>query len=260
MASVGPLPVKSDPSGALALRDLSVAFGTRIVLGPVTLDIPPHCTTVVVGDSGSGKSMLLQAINRLHEMHPDRQITGQVRLDGVDLLDKAVSAREVRRRIGMVFPTPTTLPMSVRGNFAFALGLHARVTRRERDARMVDALARSGLWPALREALDSPASSLSLGEQQHLCIARALAIGAEVLLLDDPTRMLDPAAALGLEELLDALKADVTIVLATSQLPQAARCGDQVALLQCGAIVDVGTAAEVLMPRTRHSAHMNAGP
>ncbi len=234
-------------ASALCLRSLCVTVAGKIVLHPITLDIPRRSVTALLGDSGSGKSVLLRALNRMHETQADIGVTGEVFMGGENILCPHFPLNEVRRQLGMVFPEPTPFPMSVWANLVFALNLHAKLTRKECQARVEAVLARAGLWPALRGALRQPAAALSASDQQRLCIARTLAVGAEILLLDDPTRNLDMEGSLALEELFDALKSELTIVLATTDRAQAARCGDLVALLKDGALANTGSAARVLL-------------
>jgi phosphate transport system ATP-binding protein len=185
-------------------------------------------------------------MNKLHAMQQDAAVSGRILLDGADLSDHGLSLANLRRRIGMVFPVPTPLPMSVRGNIAFALRQHGRPGRAAVAKTVEDVLTRVGLWRGSRVGLNRHAATLGHGEQQLLCVARALAIGAEILLLDDPTQTLDPAETERLEVLLGDLKSDITIIMATSQLPLAARCADRIVLMQDGLVVEAGSPVRLL--------------
>ena len=230
----------------LAIQDLTVGFGGRRVLGPVTLTFPLRQMSVLIGAAGSGKSVLLRAFNRLVTLQPGAEITGRILLGGLDIFDPGLMSAELRRRIGMVFAVPTPLPMSVRANIAFAMRLHGRPGRATLTGAIEESLRRVGLWPAMRERMNRHAATLGCGEQQLLCIARALAIGAEILLLDDPTQTLDPAEVARLEAVLGELKSQMTIIMATSQLPFAARSADLIVLLQDGLVVEADSPARLL--------------
>ena len=239
----------------IGIRHLGFRYGDTVALEDITLDIPANQVTALIGPSGCGKSTLLRVLNRLYDMYTGQHASGEVLLDGLDILGSRVDLRWLRSRVAMVFQESTVLPMSIRENIAFGIGLHERLTRAETASRVEAALTRAALWGEVKDRLAKPAGSLSGGQQQRLCIARALATRPEVILLDEPTSALDPQSTTMIEELIGTLKHHVTIVLITHNLTQAARCADQVAFLYLGKLVECGTAAQIFTaprePRTQ---------
>lgn len=248
----------SDPSSTraavpvLAAEDLTVRFGRRTVLANVTLAVPRGRVVAVIGPSGGGKTTLLRAFSRMNELTPGVATTGTVRFNGVDLHGDEVDPVEVRRRIGMVFQQATLFPGSIFDNVAF--GPRASGYRGDMLELVEEVLAAVGLWSEVAEDLDRPAIQLSAGQQQRLCIARTLALKPDVLLLDEPTAALDPAATARVESLIHSLKRDYTIVLATHGRRQAARLSDFTAYLAGGELIEYGP-TEVLFtnPRDRRT-------
>lgn len=234
---------KAEPK--LAIRDVGFRYGETVALKGVTLDVPANQVTGLVGPSGCGKSTLLRILNRLYDMNPDQVATGEVLLDGTSILGPLVDLRRLRSRVGMVFQESTILPMSIRGNISFGIDLHEKLSRADMAQRVEAALHRAALWGEVKDRLSGPASILSIGQQQRLCIARALAIGPDVLLLDEPTSALDPRSTEAIEALIATLKQHVTIVLITHNLQQGARCADQVAFLYLGEMVECGTSEQI---------------
>ena len=227
------------PLGAVALRALSVWFGARRALDAVTLELPPRAVTALVGPSGCGKTTLLRAINRLNELVPDARRDGTVLLDGVDVHDPAVDAAALRQRVGIVFQRWTPFHKSVFENVAWGARLAGVATGTELDAVVEAALRRAALWDEVKDRLRTSALALSGGQQQRLCIARALAPQPEVLLLDEPASALDPVATQRIEELLYELRREVTIVIVTHNLQQAARASDYTAFLHEGRLIEL---------------------
>jgi phosphate transport system ATP-binding protein len=226
----------------IAVRDLCFFYGDVQALKGVNLDVPEKRITALIGPSGCGKSTLLRVLNRLYDMYPSERVTGQVRLDGVDILAPDVAVNSLRGRVGMVFQEPTAFPMSIWDNIAFGVRIHEDLTRGALDERVEASLTQAALWPEVKDVLRRPANDLSGGQQQRLCIARALATVPEVILMDEPTSALDPVNMAKIEDLMITLKRDFTIVLVTHNLQQAARCADQVAFMYMGEMVEVGTA------------------
>lgn len=231
---VGGLPVGALPAGmpsTLTCTGVTLGYGSQPVLADLDLAFPANRITAIIGPSGCGKSTLLRACNRLHELVPGARIAGTIRYRGQDLYAAAVDPMAVRRHIGMVFQTPNPFPRSIRDNVAFGPRLHGR---RRSLARVVErSLRQAALWDEVRDHLDAPATSLSTGQQQRLCIARALAMEPDVLLLDEPCSSLDPLATLQIEALLRSLRERYTLVLVTHDLHQAARVSDWTAFLTC---------------------------
>ena len=227
-------------SGAVSVRDFSFWYGGTQALFDVSVDIAPRAVTALIGPSGCGKSTFLRSINRMHDLLPGTRSAGSIRLDGEDVLDRSVDVVQLRQRIGMVFQRSNPFPRSIYDNVAYGPRLNRRQTRRELDDEVEQALRRAALWDEVKDRLRSSALGLSGGQQQRLCIARALANEPEVLLLDEPASALDPIATQRIEELLWELKKDITIVIVTHNLQQAARLSDRTAFFYLGRIVEDG--------------------
>jgi phosphate transport system ATP-binding protein len=234
-------PTDSEP--VIATSALDAYFGAAQVVRGVSLAVPPGEVTAIIGPSGCGKSTLLRCLNRMHETVPAARVDGEVRLEGRDIYAGDVSAIAVRQRIGMVFQRPTPFPtMSIRDNVAAGLKTlprHRRPSRRETDAIVERALQRAALWGEVSDRLDASAVALSGGQQQRLCIARALATSPKVLLLDEPTASLDPISTQRIEELVYELRSEVTIILVTHNMQQAARVSDRTAFMLAGELVEL---------------------
>jgi phosphate transport system ATP-binding protein len=227
--------------------EVSAWFGDTQVLDGVSLSMPPATVTALIGPSGCGKSTFLRILNRMHESVPGAQLAGEVHLNGVDIYTAGYRVTQTRKRIGMVFQKPNPFPaMSIADNVTAGLNLTGtKVSRSERSALVEDCLARAGLWAEVKDRLDRPGSALSGGQQQRLCIARALAIQPEVLLMDEPCSALDPTSTRRIEETIAELRNDVTIVIVTHNMQQAARVSQQAAFFLAeqgtpGGIVEVG--------------------
>lgn len=215
----------------LAVQGLTVTVKDtgRTLLRDVNLAIGPGTLTGVIGPSGAGKSTLLRCLNRLVDLYPGLEVSGRVAFHGMDTRGRGVDADDLRRRIGIVFQQPVTFPGSVEKNVLFAAKQLGLVPRKEEKTILERALTRAGLWREVKDRLDKPATTLSVGQQQRLAIARTLAGKPEVLLLDEPSSALDPRSTEALEETLVSLKATTTIVLVTHHLEQARRLCDFVA-------------------------------
>jgi phosphate transport system ATP-binding protein len=223
---------------ALEARDVSVTFGSRNVVNRVSLVVPQQKVVALVGPSGCGKSSLLKCFNRMNDLNPEAQVTGGLHFFGQDIHGPGVDPTVVRRQIGMVFQTPNPFPKTIFENVAFGPLVNAL----EGDlSRIVEeSLKKAALWDEVSDRLAAPAGTLSNGQQQRLCIARALAVGPEVLLMDEPMSELDPKAAQLIEELIRTLKEDYAIVLVTHNLQQAARIADFTAFMHGGELVEYG--------------------
>lgn len=228
----------------LTTHDLAVTYtGDREVeaVKGVSIEFPANQLTTIIGPSGCGKSTLLKSLNRLHEIQPNVDIDGDVRLDGESVYDTAMPAPEIRKRIGYVPQTPTALPVSVYENVAYGLRIHGGYdSKADLDDQVETVLRKVNLWSEVRDRLDSPGAELSTGQIQRLCIARSLAVEPEVLLCDEVTSALDPVSAESVEETLDALKSEYTIVMVTHSMAQARRLADQVVFLYLGEVVEAG--------------------
>jgi phosphate transport system ATP-binding protein len=224
----------------IAVAHLDAWFGGNHAVRDVTIDIPDRQVTAVIGPSGCGKSTFLRCLNRMHETVPTARVSGQVVLDARDIYSSGVSPIAVRKRVGMVFQRPTPFPtMSIRENVAAGLRvLDHRPRGRELDEIVERALSRTALWEETKDRLGGSAVALSGGQQQRLCIARALATDPEVLLLDEPTASLDPISTQRIEELVHELRREVTIVIVTHNMQQAARVSDRTAFFLAGELVE----------------------
>ena len=247
-------PAAVGDTGRLALHDLTVRYGARVALERVTLAFAPRAVTALIGPSGCGKTTLLRAANRLIEQTPGAQLDGRVELDGEDVRAPGVDVAALRQRVGMVFQRWTPFRSSVYDNVAYGARLSGVAAGAELDAVVESALRRAALWDEVRDRLRSGARTLSEGQQQRLCIARALAPEPEVLLLDEPTSALDPGATQRIEELLYELRREVTIVLVTHNLQQAARASDFTAFLADGRLVELDATDRLFTsPRDRRT-------
>jgi phosphate transport system ATP-binding protein len=229
----------------ITIKNLDFFYGAVQALNGVSLDVQERKVTGLIGPSGCGKSTLLRVLNRMYEMYPDQRATGEVRLDGKNILGSDVDMNLLRSRIGMVFQVATPFPMSIYDNIAFGLQVLEKFSRAELDLRVEEALTLAALWLEVKDQLFAPAEALSIGQQQRLCIARALATRPEVILLDEATSALDPISTARIEELIDELKREYTIAIVTHNIEQAARVSDQVAFLYLGEMVETGSTAQM---------------
>jgi phosphate transport system ATP-binding protein len=238
----------------LAIRDVDFYYGANRALKGNNLDLADRQVTGMIGPSGSGKSTLLRVLNRMYDLYPGQRATGEVIMDGENILDAATDLNALRARIGMVFQKPTPFPMTIYDNIAFGVKLHERLSKSAMDERVEWSFTRAALWDEVKDRLGASAMGLSGGQQQRLCIARTIAVRPEVILLDEPTSALDPISTLKIEELIDELKHDFTIAIVTHNMQQAARCADQVAFFYLGEIVEVAPAAQMFTaPRERRT-------
>jgi phosphate transport system ATP-binding protein len=228
-------------SPRIQVEHLTARFGSSAAVRDVSIDLFDRRVTAVIGPSGCGKSTFLRCLNRMHETVPGASAAGVVKLDGRDIYDRAVNAIEVRKHVGMVFQRPTPFPtMSIRDNVLAGLRvLGERRARKRADEICARALQRAALWDEVKDRLGASAVGLSGGQQQRLCIARAIASDPEVLLLDEPTASLDPISTQKVEELVYELRRDVTIVIVTHNMQQAARVSDSTAFFLAGALIEV---------------------
>jgi phosphate transport system ATP-binding protein len=239
------------PPGAAAsgttkieIEKLDFFYGRSQALSSVDLAIPASAVTAIIGPSGCGKSTLLRAINRIYALYPDQRAEGDIRIDGRSIFSR-FPVEELRRRVGMVFQKPTPFASSIRNNIAFALSYYERLSKREMDARVEDALRQAALWDEVKDKLNASALSLSGGQQQRLCIARTIAVRPEILLLDEPTSALDPIATARIEELIHELRGLFSIVIVTHNMQQAARVSQRTAFFHLGALIEYGDTSQI---------------
>ena len=242
------------PGLNVRLEQLRAFYGDAEQVKGIDLEFRANAVTAIIGPSGCGKSTMIRCINRMHEEIPGARTEGRVLLDGADVYGSSVDVVAVRRAIGMVFQKPNPFPtMSVFDNVASGLRLSAQ-RGGDMRAKVEAALRGAGLWSEVSERLDEPGAGLSGGQQQRLCIARSLAVGPEVILMDEPCSALDPVATLKIEELIAELKSRVTIVIVTHNMQQAARVADRTAFMLDGKLVEVGPTQEIFTnprdPRT----------
>jgi phosphate transport system ATP-binding protein len=222
----------------IEVRNLDFYYGKFQALHGVSLRMAEHKVTAFIGPSGCGKSTMLRAFNRMFELYPDQRASGQVLMDGEDLLASKVDVSLLRARIGMVFQKPTPFPMSIYDNIAFGVRLFEKLRRGEMDERVEWALTKAALWNEVKDKLNQSGDSLSGGQQQRLCIARCIAVKPEVLLLDEPCSALDPISTAKIEELIHELKNDYTVVIVTHNMQQAARVSDYTAYMYLGRLIE----------------------
>lgn len=218
-------------SKSIEVTDLNVYYGDFLAVEDVSLTIEPRSVTAFIGPSGCGKSTFLRTLNRMHEVIPGAYVTGEVLLDGENLYAPNVDPVLVRRQVGMVFQRPNPFPtMSIRDNVLAGVKLNnRRISRSDADALVERSLQGANLWNEVKDRLEQPGSGLSGGQQQRLCIARAIAVAPEVLLMDEPCSALDPISTYAIEELIEELKAEYTIVIVTHNMQQASRVSDKTA-------------------------------
>jgi phosphate transport system ATP-binding protein len=236
----------------VSIRNLEFFYGDSRALKGITLSLYANKATAFIGPSGCGKSTLLRVLNRMYDLYPGQRATGEVLLDGGNLLRADQDINLLRARIGMVFQKPTPFPMSIYENVAFGIRLYETLPRAELDARVETALRRAALWDEVKDKLAANGQSLSGGQQQRLCIARTVAVKPEVILLDEPCSALDPISTAKIEELIDELKQDYTIVIVTHNMQQAARVSDFTAFMYLGELIEFG-ATETLFTTPKDS-------
>jgi phosphate transport system ATP-binding protein len=229
----------------VSVRGLNFYYGEQQALFDNSLDVPTGSVTAIIGPSGCGKSTHIRVYNRIFELYRDQRASGEVWLDGENVLAPGVDVIELRRRVGMIFQKPTPFPLTVYENLAYGLRLHYRVKGSELDDRIEQALRAAALWDEVKDKLHRSGSALSGGQQQRLCIARAIAVEPEVLLMDEPTSAIDPVATSRIEELVVQLKATYTIVIVTHNMQQAARLSDFTGFFYQGRIIEFGTTTEL---------------
>ncbi len=235
----------------LITRNLDFFYQEFQALQNISMDIPEHKVTAIIGPSGCGKSTLLRVYNRIYAIYPKLRARGEVLLDGQNILEPSYSLNRLRSKVGMVFQKPVPFPMSIYENIAYGIRHHERISRSEMDMRVELALRQSALWNEAKDKLKQNALGLSGGQQQRLCIARAIALKPEVILLDEPTSALDPIATGRIEQLVEELKRDFTIVIVTHNMQQAARVSDFTAFMYLGELIEFGETQTIFTKPTK---------
>ena len=238
--SSGPATPSTEPEEvAFDIKGFSLWYGQRQALNEVSIQIPAKKVTAIIGPSGCGKSTFLRALNRMHELTPGTRIEGSLRLFGDDLYGPTIEPTFVRRRVGMVFQKSNPFPtMSIAENVLVGLRLNGVRDKAVLNERLESCLKMSALWEEVKDHLNRPGTSLSGGQQQRLCIARALAVQPEILLMDEPCSALDPIATAKVEELIQQLRAEFTVVIVTHNMQQASRCSDRTAFFYLGKLIE----------------------
>ena len=245
-ASAAPLPdgpgtpQAAAPGPVVQLRDLSLYYGPSQALFGVTMDFPRKQVSALIGPSGCGKSTLLRCLNRMNDLIDDVRVTGNILLDGQEINDPAVDVIELRRRVGMVFQRAVPFPKSIYENVAYGLRIAGLRDRRLLDEAVERSLRRAALWDEVKDRLHDSALGFSGGQHQRLCIARAIAVDPEVILMDEPCSALDPRSTTRIEDLIAELRGQYSIIIVTHNMQQAARVSDYTAFLYEGALVEVG--------------------
>ena len=238
----------------ISIENLDFFYGDHRALKGIRLELPERQVTGMIGPSGCGKSTLLRVLNRMYDLYPGQRATGEVMMDGHNIIAPDTDVNLLRARIGMVFQKPTPFPMTIYDNIAFGVKLHEKLSKSQMDERVEWSLTRGALWIEVKDRLHTSAMGLSGGQQQRLCIARTIAVRPEVILLDEPTSALDPISTAKIEELIDELKHDFTIAIVTHNMQQAARCADQVAFFYLGEMVEVAPADQLFTsPREKRT-------
>jgi len=238
-------PDPSDHPGTISASKFSFWYGAKQALYDVSVTIPPRAVTALIGPSGCGKSTFLRSINRLNALIPGVRHTGEILLDGEDVYRNSMDIVALRQRVGMVFQRWNPFPKSIYDNVAYGPRINGNASRSQIDAIVEQSLRRAALWDEVKDRLRQSALGLSGGQQQRLCIARALANEPEVLLLDEPASALDPIATQKIEELLYELRSELTIVIVTHNMQQAARVSDYTAFFYLGRLVEVNETGQL---------------
>ncbi|PVX32394.1 phosphate ABC transporter ATP-binding protein (PhoT family) [Pasteurella langaaensis DSM 22999] len=238
----------------IAVQNLNFYYGDFHALKNINLRIAKNKVTAFIGPSGCGKSTLLRCFNRMFELYPNQRATGEINLDGENLLNTHTDISLIRAKVGMVFQKPTPFPMSIYDNVAFGIRLFEKLSKSEMNDRVEWALSKAALWNEVKDKLYTSGDSLSGGQQQRLCIARGIAIKPDVLLLDEPCSALDPISTMKIEELISELKQDYTVAMVTHNMQQAARCSDYTAFMYLGELIEFGETQQIFdKPRVQRT-------
>jgi phosphate transport system ATP-binding protein len=229
----------------ISIRGLNFYYGESRALKDISLPLYQGKVTAFIGPSGCGKSTLLRVLNRMYDLYPNQRAQGELLFDGEDILAPGQDLNLLRARIGMVFQKPTPFPMSIYENIAFGVRLYEKMPKSELDGRVEGSLRRAALWEEVKDKLNANGLSLSGGQQQRLCIARTVAIKPEVILFDEPCSALDPISTAKIEELIDELKEDYTIIIVTHNMQQAARVSDFTAFMYLGELIEFDTTSRI---------------
>lgn len=241
-ASAGAIEIAgSQAKPKVTARNVNVFYGEKQALKDLNVDIPARSVMAFIGPSGCGKSTFLRCINRMNDTIPIARVTGKIEIDDLDIYDRSLDVVQLRARVGMVFQKPNPFPKSIYENVAYGPRIHGIArSKSEMDEIVMSSLKRAGLWEEVKDRLTDSGTSLSGGQQQRLCIARAIAVGPEVILMDEPCSALDPIATARIEELIDELRQNFTIIIVTHSMQQAARVSQRTAFFHLGILVEEG--------------------
>ena len=240
----------------LEVKDLKFYYANGFeALKGINLQLRDKTVTAFIGPSGCGKSTLLRILNRIYDLYPGQKVTGEVLLDGRNILGKSEDLNLLRSKVGMVFQKPTPFPMSIYDNIAFGIRLYEKVSKSELDGRVEAALRKAALWPEVKDKLQQSGLGLSGGQQQRLCIARAVAVRPSVLLLDEPASALDPISTAKVEELIEELSSDFCIAIVTHNMQQAARASQYTAFMYLGELIEFGKTETIFTAPTQPKTH-----
>lgn len=229
----------------IKITNLNFYYQQFQALKNINLAIAKNKVTAFIGASGCGKSTLLRSLNRMFELYPNQVATGEISLDGINLLSTNIDVAIIRAKVGMVFQKPTPFPMSIYENIAFGIKLFEKLNKVELNERIEWALTKAALWNEVKDKLHQSGNSLSGGQQQRLCIARAIAVKPEVLLLDEPCSALDPISTMKIEDLINELKQEYTVAMVTHNMQQANRCSDYTAYMYLGELIEFGETQQI---------------
>ncbi|MGM9947147.1 phosphate ABC transporter ATP-binding protein PstB [Floccifex sp.] len=229
----------------IEVRDLNLFYGEKQALKNINMDIKKNSITAFIGPSGCGKSTFLRTLNRMNDLIDGVRIEGSIKIDGKEIYDKNVDTISLRKKVGMVFQQPNPFPMSIYDNIAYGPRVHGIKDKKQLDQIVENSLKQAAIFDEVKDSLKKSALGLSGGQQQRICIARALAVHPEVLLMDEPTSALDPISTLKIEELMEQLKKNYTVVVVTHNMQQAARVSDDTAFFLVGDLVEFGSTKQI---------------
>jgi phosphate transport system ATP-binding protein len=251
LSTTAPIATHTDANASapvrIGVKGLNFHYGDFQALKDINLNFHDRQVTALIGPSGCGKSTLLRTFNRIYSLYPEQRATGEILLDGRNILSNDLDVNELRARVGMVFQKPTPFPMSIYDNVAFGIRLYQRVSKSELDHRVEEALRKAALWDEVKDKLNQSGMGLSGGQQQRLCIARTVAQQPEVILFDEPTSALDPISTGKIEELIDQLRSEFTIAIVTHNMQQAARISQFTAFMYLGEVVEFGPTNKIFI-------------
>jgi phosphate transport system ATP-binding protein len=233
-----------DDKTKINVRDFGFYYGRVKVLADISMDIQKNNITAIIGPSGCGKSTFLRTFNRMNELIPNTRVEGEIRIDGIDIYKNNIDVVDLRKRVGMVFQRPNPFPKTIYENVVYGPRLHKKYTRQQLDELVERSLKKAALWDEVKNKLNTNAMDLSGGQQQRLCIARVLAVNSEIILMDEPASALDPISTQKIEDLMDELKKNYTIVIVTHNMQQAARVSQKAAFLLTEKIDEPATLIE----------------